>query len=78
MKAAQRATNYTSDLIGNMDKTPMYFDLASNKAVQMKGKKLISVLSTGAEKRWLTVVLSYHRWPHAIPTVVIFKGKRMP
>ena len=35
VKAARKATNYTPDLIGNMDEMPIFFDIASSKTVAM-------------------------------------------
>ena len=64
------------ELIGNMDETPMYFDVASNNTVENKGTKTISVRTTEAEKRHLTVVLAATADGKMLPGMVIFKGKR--
>ena len=36
--------------IGNMDETPLWFDLPGNKTVDMKGSKTVQVRTTGHEK----------------------------
>ena len=43
--------------IGNMDETPMYFDMPGNKTVDFKGSKSVSIKTTGHEKQHFTVVL---------------------
>ena len=56
--------------------TPMYFDMTTNKTVNLKGVKTVSVRSTGAEKRRLTVVLAATRDGQMLTSMIIFKGKR--
>ena len=76
VKHAHREYAYPKELIGNMDKTPMYFDMTSNKTVERKGAKTVSVRTTGAEKRHLTVVLTVTADGKMLPPMIIFKGKR--
>lgn len=45
--------------IGYMDETPISFDLPSNRTIHFKREKTASVKTTGAEKSYMTVVLSY-------------------
>lgn len=76
VQSARKQTKYPDSLIVNMDETPMYFDMASPKTVSQRGTKTISIRSTGAEKRRLTVVLAASADGQMLPAMVIFKGKR--
>ena len=58
VRVARVVHDYPKELIGNMDETPMYFDMSGNTTIDKKGTKTISVRTTGAEKRHLTVVLA--------------------
>jgi hypothetical protein len=49
--------NYKLGQIGNMDETPMTFDLPGNRTVHAKGEKTVLVKTTGHEKTHFTVVL---------------------
>ena len=42
-------------LLGNMDETPVYFDMVPGKTVDVRGKKTIKVRMTESEKRHITV-----------------------
>ena len=68
--------DYPKELIGNMDETPMYFGISGNTTIDKKGTKTISVRTTGAEKRHLTMVLAATADGQMLPPMVIFKGKR--
>ena len=63
-------------LIGNMDETPVYFDLVPGKTIDQVGVKSCVIRSTGAEKRHITVVLTVAADGSMLPPMVIFKGKR--
>ena len=54
----QQCASYPFYLIGNMDETPVYFDLVSNKVVDRKGAKDCCVNTTDAKKRHVTVFLT--------------------
>ena len=64
------------EMIGNMDETPLYFDVVPNRIIDKKGKKSITVRTTGSEKRHLTVTLCVTHEGEVLPGLVIFKGKR--
>nr|XP_006825569.1 PREDICTED: RNA-binding protein 45-like [Saccoglossus kowalevskii] len=68
--------DFPLDLIVNMDETPMYFDLLPTTTLERKGAKSVSVRSTGAEKRHLTVILTGLVMAKSLPPMVIFKGVR--
>ena len=76
VREARVGYDYPKNLIGNMDETPMYFDMPGNTTIEKKGTKTISVRTTGAEKRHLTVVLAATADGQMLPPMVIFKGKR--
>ena len=64
--------------IGNMDETPMAFDLPSTRTVNTKGEKTILVRTTGNEKAHFTVVLACLADGSKLPPVIIFKRKTLP
>ena len=64
--------------IGNMDETPMTFDLPGNRTVNAVGEKTIMVKTTGHEKTHFTVVLSCMADGTRLKPVVIFKRKTLP
>src|SRR6266536_2171906 len=51
--------DYPLGLIGNMDETPMTFDLPSNTTVDEMGTRTVSIRTTGHEKTNFTVVLTW-------------------
>lgn len=64
--------------IGNMDETPVFFDMLSNRTVETKGTKTVLVKSTGHEKTKFSVVLSCMADGTKLKPMVIFKRKTMP
>ena len=61
-----------------MEETPISFDLPPNRTVDFKGQKTITVKTTGAEKSYMTVVLSCLADGMKLPPMVVFKRKTMP
>ena len=57
MKQHLARKNYPMAFVGNMDETPMYFDLVPSKVVDRVGAKSCIVKTTGAEKRHIAVTL---------------------
>lgn len=53
----------------------MYFDMVPGKTIDVKGKKMIKVRTTGSEKRHITVVLACVASGDFLPPMIIFKGK---
>ena len=76
VREARKQSKYPDNMIINMDETPMYFDMTTNKTVNLKGAKTVSVRSTGADKRRLTAVLAATSDGKMLPPMIIFKGKR--
>uniref|UniRef100_A0A8C5MVE4 HTH CENPB-type domain-containing protein n=1 Tax=Leptobrachium leishanense TaxID=445787 RepID=A0A8C5MVE4_9ANUR len=74
----RRIHDYDLGDIGNMDETPMTFDLPSNKTVASLGEKTIFLRTTGNEKNHFTVVLSCLANGTKLRPVIIFKRKTLP
>ena len=70
--------DYPLAFIGNMDETPMTFDLPSNTTVDEMGAKTISIRTTGHEKTNFTVVLTCMADRTKLSSLVIFKLKKIP
>lgn len=70
--------NFPLSNIGNMDETPMNFDMINNKTVETKGVKTVQVRSTGHEKTRFTVVLTCMADGTKLKPMVIFKRKTTP
>ena len=64
--------------IGNMDETPIMFDLLGNRTVNQIGAKTVMVRTMGHEKTNFTVVLSCMANGVKLKPVVIFKRKTLP
>lgn len=64
--------------IGNMDETPVCFDIPSNRTVEQKGVKTVFIKTTGHEKTRFTVVLGCMADGSRLPPVIIFKRKTLP
>ena len=62
-------------VIGNMDGTPLYFDVVPSKVITKKGTNSVIVRTTGSEKRQLTTILSVTSDSDVLPAMVVFKGK---
>jgi len=64
--------------IGNMDKVPLNFSVLSNKNVDIKGAKPITIKTSGHEKTHYTVILACCADGTKLPPLLIFKKKMMP
>jgi len=74
----RKAIEYELSQIGNMDETPMNFDMPGNRTLDMKGAKTVSVKTCGAEKQHFTVVLSCMADGTKLKPMLIFKRKTVP
>src|SRR6218665_145250 len=70
--------DYPLSQIGNMDETPMTFDLPPNRTVNSSGARTILIKTTGHEKTRFTVVLACLADGTKLKPVVIFKRKTLP
>ncbi len=75
VKTERQKHDFPKELIGNMDETPLYFDMVPSRTIEKKGAKEVRVRSTGAEKRRVTVVLACTASGKTLPPMIIFKGK---
>ena len=66
--------DFLYELIGNMDETPVYFDMVPSKTVDLKGKKTIKVRTTKSEKCRATATLSCTATGSMLPPMIVFKG----
>jgi DDE superfamily endonuclease len=74
----RREHDYPLALIGNMDETPMAFNLPNNTTIEQAGTKTVSILTTGHERSNFTVVLACMADGTKLPPVIIFKLKKIP
>ena len=70
--------SYDFSQIGNMDETPMTFDLPPNRTVNLSGAKMVMIKTTEHEKTRFTVVLACMADRTKLKPVVIFKCKTLP
>lgn len=70
--------DYPMCRIGNMDETPMCFDMPSTRTINKKGDKTVMIRTTGHEKTHFTVVLTCTADGGKLPPMVIFKRKTPP
>ena len=64
--------------IGNMDETPMFFDMPGNRTVDVKKASTVSIKISGAEKQHFTFILSCLAGGTKLKPAVVFKRKKMP
>jgi len=70
--------DYPLAYIGNMDETPVSFDLPSNTTIDELGARSVSIRTTGHEKANFTVVLTCMADGTKLPPLIIFKLKNVP
>ena len=75
---SRRKENYELVHTGNMDETPVWFDMPSARTVNAKGEKTVLVNTTGHEKSRFTVVLACLADGTKLKPMVIFKRKTLP
>lgn len=75
---ARKETDYELGQIGNMDEVPLTFDVVSNRTVDVKGSKTITIKTSGHEKTHYTAVLSCCADGTKLPPLLIFKRKTLP
>jgi hypothetical protein len=73
-----KANNYLLSQIRNADKTPVYFDMPSNHAVDDTGAKFVLIKTLGSEKMQVTVMLMVLADGTKLPLYVILNQKTMP
>ena len=73
----RRKHNYEMQQIGNMDETPMNFDMPPSRTVNPVGEKTVLIKTTGNEKNHFTVVLACLADGTKLKPMIIFKRKTM-
>ncbi|GES90876.1 pogo transposable element with KRAB domain [Rhizophagus clarus] len=74
----QKQFEYELYEIGNMDETPVYFDMVRNLTIENCDVKSMQVQTTGNKKNWFICVLTILADSTKLPPIVTFKGKQMP
>ncbi|PNF29643.1 hypothetical protein B7P43_G16388 [Cryptotermes secundus] len=69
---------YTMGAIGNVDETPVFFEMPGESTVNKAGEKTVHVRTAGAEKQRCTVMLGITADGNKLPPFVIFKRKTLP
>ncbi|GET04051.1 pogo transposable element with KRAB domain [Rhizophagus clarus] len=70
--------DYPLAYIGNIDETPVSFNLPSNTTIDELGARSVSIHTTGHEKANFTVVLTCMADGTKLPLLIIFKLKNVP
>ena len=70
--------SYGLDQIGNMDETPVTFDMPSSRTVEVQGVKSVPMRTSGHEKTRFTVVLACLADGTKLMPMVIFRRKTLP
>ena len=64
--------------IANMEEVPSSFDVPSNKTVDFKGSKTVTIKTSGYEKSHFITVLACCADGTKLPPLLIFKRKTFP
>jgi hypothetical protein len=75
---AMKKTRFELGQIGNMDEVPLTSDGPSNRTVDNKGSKTITIKTYGHEKTHYTVVLSCCADGTKLPPMIILKRNTVP
>jgi hypothetical protein len=74
----RRIQDYPLAYIGNMDETPVSFDLPSNTTIDKLGARSVSIRTTGHEKANFTLVLTCMADGTKLLPLIIFKLRNVP
>ena len=66
---------YPLALFGNMDEMPIFFDMVPNSSFAKKGSKLVTVRTSGCEKKHVVIVITIVACGDILPPMIIFPGK---
>ena len=62
--------------IGNVDETPIQFDMTYNTTFSKIGEKSVKVLTFGGERVRVSLILSILADGEKLPPLIIFKGTK--
>lgn len=74
----RQKNGYEINQVGNMDETPMNFDMPPTRTMNSSGDKTVLIKTTGNEKSHFTVVLACLADGTRLKPMIIFKRKTMP
>ena len=78
-RSVQITSGYKLMQIYNMDKTPCYFDMASDQTLHFRGEKNVDGIDTDHKKSRFTVALCCSADGRMIKSLIVFKGlKKVP
>ena len=69
---------YPIEPVGKMDETPAFFHMVSYKSFVKKGLKLVTVRTSGCEKKHVTVVVAMAARGATLLPMMIFPEKNVP
>ena len=64
--------------LGNMNEVRLTFDVPSNRTVDVKGAKTITIKTSGNEKMRYTVVLACYAVGTKLPPLLTFRRRTSP
>lgn len=73
----KKKEEYELSQIGNMDETPVWFDMPTSRTVSHKGQKTVMIKTSSHEKTRFTVLLSCLADGTKVKPTVIFKRKTL-
>ena len=68
---------YPTRPVGNMDETPVFFDMVSYKSFLKKGLKLVPVRTSAFEKQYVRVVVAMAACGATLYPMMIFPRKNV-
>ena len=74
----RKNTNFELRQIANMEEVPLTFDVPSNRTVDQKGMKTVTIKTSGHEKTHYIVVLACCANGTKLPPMLLFKRKTLP
>ena len=66
---------YPLALFGNMDEMPIFFNMVPNSSFAKKGSKLVTVRTSGCEKKHVVIAITIVACGDILPPMIIFPGK---
>lgn len=68
--------NYNLNRIVNIDETPVFLELVSDKTYDVKGAKNVIIKAGGNYKNHVTIILAVTGSRNKLPPILIFKGRQ--
>ena len=74
-ESSQDGSIYLFPLIGNMDKTPVFFDMIPERSLVQTAKKSVTIRTSSSKNRHLTFVFTVVPDIFILRQMIIFRGK---